>query len=100
MTLANLSSRMWPDENWVGLNVVITDDARPDLEPLGAGAKVVVNQVVRRQYVKGEDITNDIRDAIGAEAQKLIDDYKSLRAKYKNSVYVNKTDQIIGAMTL
>ncbi len=88
---------MWPDENWVGLNVVITDDERPDL---GLGAQVVINQVVKRQYVKGQDITNDVRDAIGEEAQKLINDYKTLRTKYKNQVYIDKTDQIIGALTL
>lgn len=62
MTLANKSSRMWPDENWVGLNVVITDDERPDL---GAGEQKVINQVVKRQYVKGQDMTNEVRDEIG-----------------------------------
>lgn len=97
MTLANNSSRMWPDENWVGLNVMITDDDRLDL---GAGAQVIINQVVKRQYVKGQDMTNDVRDAIGVDAQKLITDYKALRAKYDNSTYVSKTDQIIGALVL
>lgn len=97
MGLANNSTRMWPDENWVGINVLITDDERPDL---GAGAQVAINQVVKRQYVKGQDMTNNIRDEIGNEAQGLINDYKALRAKYKNSVYVSKTDQIIGALTL
>lgn len=97
MALANKSTRMWPDENWVGLNVVITDNDRPDL---GVGEQTVINQVVKRQYVKGQDMTNKVRDEIGAEAQKLIDNYKALRAKNNNSVYVNKTNQIIGALTL
>ena len=100
MTLANNSSRMWPDENWVGINVVITDDDRPDLEPLGPGAKVVVNQIVKRQYVSGQDMPNKTRDEIGNEAQKLIEDYKALITKYDNPVYIIKTDQIIGALTL
>lgn len=97
MTLANNSSRMWPSANWVGIKVVITDDDRPDL---GAGEQVVVSQTVSRQYVKGQDMTNAVRDEIGNEAQKLIDDYKALRARYDNSVYVSKTNQIIGALTL
>lgn len=100
MALANNSSRMWPDENWVGLNVVITDDDRPDLEPLGPGAKVVINQVVKRQYVKGQDMANEVRDEIGIEAQGLIDKYKTLRNSYENAIYKTKTDQIIGALTL
>ena len=97
MTLANNSSRMWPDENWVGINVLITDDERPDL---GDGAQVVIQKTVKRQYVKGQDMTNKVRDEIGNEAQALIENYKVLRTKYNNSVYVAKTNQIIGALTL
>lgn len=97
MALENKSTRMWPDENWIGINVVITDDDRPDL---GTGEQTVISAVVKRQYVKGEDITYEVRVEIGKEAQKLIDDYKALRVRYKNSVYISKTDQIIGALKL
>lgn len=97
MALANNSSRLWPDENWVGLNLLITDDERPDL---GTGAQPVISKTIKRQYVAGQDISNEVRDEIGNEAQALIDKYKSLKQRYDNPVYTQKIDQIIGALTL
>lgn len=98
MTLsAANSTKMWPDENHVGMNLVVTDDDRPDL---GAGAQVVIDDAITRQYVKGVDISNETRDEIGNEAQGLIDKYKELRALYDKQVYTDKITQIIGALSL
>jgi len=95
--LSKTVTKMWPDGNYVGLNLIVTDDDRPDLGP---GAQVVINKVVKRQYVKGQDMTNEVRDEIGNEAQDLINKYKSLKAKYDNPIYGQKVSQIDGALTL
>lgn len=97
MTLAKTVTKMWPDENRLGINLVITDDDRPDL---GAGAQVVIRKTISRQYVSGEDMTNKVRDEIGNEAQGLIDKYKALRVKYDKPAYAIKVTQIDNALTL
>ena len=97
MALAKTVTKMWPDENWVGLNLVVTDDNRPDL---GSGAQVVISATVKRQFVTGEDMPNSVRDELGNEAQALIDKYKGQRALYDNATYTTKIAQIDGALTL
>lgn len=97
MALTKTVTKMWPDENYVGLNLTVTDNNRPDL---GSGEQVVIQATISRQYVKGEDVTNDIRDELGNEAQDLIDAYKAMRVKYVNAVYTTKINQIDGALTL
>ncbi len=97
MTLANKSTKMWPDANYVGMNLIITDNDRPDL---GQGEQVVIQKAIKRQFITGEDITNEVRDSIGEEAQKLINNYKAERAMYDKAIYQTKIDQIKGALTL
>lgn len=97
MALAKTVTRMFPTENLIGINFVLTDDDRPDL---GAGAQVVVQKTISRNYVKGQDIPNEIRDAIGNEAQALINKYKDLRADYDREGYQTKVNQIDNALTL
>lgn len=97
MALTKTVTKMWPDKNWVGLVLVVTDDNRADL---GIGAQEVINATVKRQFVKGTDMTNTIRDELGADAQALIDKYKDERALYDNATYTTKIAQIDGALTL
>jgi hypothetical protein len=94
LSVAN-STKMWPDDNNIGMNLVLTDDQRPDL---GAGAQVVIEKTIARQYVKGQDMSNETRDEIGNEAQALIDKYKERRTLYDKQVYTDKINQIIGAL--
>lgn len=97
MALTKTATKMWPDANYIGLVLVVTDDNRPDL---GAGAQVVINKTISRQFVKGEDMTNRVRDSIGEEAQLLINEYKNERARYDNPTYQTKITQINGALVL
>lgn len=97
MTLANKSTKMWPDANSIGMNLIITDNNRPDLGP---GEQVVIQQTIKRQFVTGEDMTNRARDSIGEEAQILINSYKAERARYVKPIYQTKIDQITGALVL
>jgi hypothetical protein len=101
MALADNSTKMFPTKSGakgtlVGLNLIITDDDRPDL---GAGAQVVINETITRQYQSG-GMTNPVATAIGTDAQALIDKYKSLRSKYDNATYGTKVTQIKGALNL
>lgn len=97
MGLAKTVTRMFPTENRIGINFTLTDNDRPDLGP---GAQVVVAAVISRNYVKGQDIPNELRDEIGREAQALIDRYKDLRGDYDKPAYQTKVNQIDGALTL
>ena len=97
MALAKTVTKMFPTVSTVGMHLVVTDDARPDL---GEGAQVVIDAVIAEQYVTGEDMTNDVRDRIGSLAQKLIDYYKVLRTVYDKEIYDTKIAQIEGALTL
>lgn len=94
---ANNSTRMWPGANNIGMNLIITDNNRPDL---GEGEQVVINAQIKRQFVTGDDITDRIRDSIGEEAQERINSYKAERAIYDKPIYQTKIDQIKGALTL
>lgn len=93
MALTKTVTKMFPTESLVGINLVITDDDRPDL---GTGVQVVLSTVISEQHVAGEDVTNETRDKIGARAQVLIDKYKVLRARYDNEIYGTKVAQIDG----
>lgn len=98
MTLsAANSTKMWPDENHVGMNLVVTDDDRPDL---GAGTHAVIEQTITRQYVKGVDMSIDTATSIGEEAQALIDKYVAERDLYLKAIYQTRITQIIGALSL
>lgn len=93
-------TKMFPTENRVGINLVLTDDDRDDLEPVGPGVKTVLTQTFSEQYVAGQDITNKVRDKLGKQVQEAIDKYKRLRAMFVSSVYDTKVAQIQGALTL
>jgi hypothetical protein len=97
MLKADNSTKMWPDSNHIGMNLIVTDDERPDL---GSGEQVVISKTIIRQFVKGEDMSNTVRDSIGKEAQDLIAKYKAERAMYVKAIYQTKIDQIIGALSL
>lgn len=97
MALAKTVTRMFPTENLIGINFTLTNDDRPDL---GAGAQVVIGKVISRNYIKGQDIPNELRDSMGKEVQALIDKYKDLRVDYDKPAYQTKVNQINGALTL
>lgn len=97
MALTKTVTKMFPTPNTIGINLVVTDDDRPDL---GAGAQVVISTTIARNYVKGQDMPNKVRDEIGWEAQTLIDEYKDLRADYDKPAYGTKVGQIDGGLTL
>lgn len=97
MALAKTLTKMFPTPNDVGINLIVTDNDRPDL---GTGEQVVISETISRNYVKGQDMPNKIRDDIGEVAQRLIDDYKSQRAEYDKVAYQTKVNQIDGALTL
>jgi hypothetical protein len=101
MALAKDVTKMFPTKSdsegdLVGINLVITDDDRPDL---GAGAQEVISTTITRQFESG-GMTNPIATEIGEEAQELINEYKALRSKYDNATYDSKVAQIDGALTL
>lgn len=100
MALAKTLTKMFPTPNRIGINLIVTDDDRPELEPVGAGAKIVISKTISRSYVRGWDMPNKIRDDIGEEAQRFIDDYKSRRAEYDKAAYQTKVNQINGALAL
>lgn len=100
MTLAKTVTKMFPTPNKIGINLVVTDDGRDDLEPLGPGVKVVISKTISRQFITGQDMANEVRDDIGREAQRLIDEYKVLKARFDNATYSTKVSQINGALTL
>lgn len=97
MALAKTGKKMWPDENNIGMILEVTDDDRPDL---GSGAQVVISTTIKRQFIIGEDMTNEVRDSIGEEAQTLINNYKAQRNMYDKPTYQTKIDQIVGALIL
>lgn len=97
MALAKTVTKMWPSPNMLGINLTVTDDDRPDLGP---GVQIVINTTISRNYVKGQDFPNKLRNEIGAEAQALIDNYKDLRADYDKPAYGTKVSQIDDALIL
>lgn len=97
MALTKTVTKMFPTPSTVGIHLLVTDDDRPDL---GEGVQVVINTVIAEQYVTGEDMVNEVRDKIGARAQKAINKYKALRAVYDKETYDTKVFQIEGALTL
>ena len=97
MALAKTVTKMFPTPNRVGIKLIVTDDDRPDL---GVGVKVVINITISRNYVRGQDMPNVIRDDIGNEAQKRINEYKSLRADFDRAGYQTKVTQIDNALTI
>ena len=100
MALVATLTKMFPTENRVGIKLILTDNDRDDLEPVGPGVKVVLTQTFSGQYVTGQDMANKVRDEIGRQAQEAIDKYKRLRAIFVNSVYDTKVAQIQGALNV
>lgn len=98
MTLTATVTKMFPTENKVGIHLVLKDDDRDDLEPIGAGVKTVLTQTFSEQYIAGQDVSNKVRDELGKQVQEAIDKYKRLRARFVNSVYDTKVAQIQGAL--
>lgn len=98
MALTATLTKMFPTEDEVGINLVLTDDDRDDLEPIGPGTKTVLTQTFSAQYVTGQDMSNEVRDELGKRAQEAIDRYKMLRARFINPVYDTKVGQIQGAL--
>lgn len=98
MALDAKLKKMFPTENKVGIHLVLTDNDRDDLEPIGPGVKTVLTQTFLGQYVTGQDMTNKIRDELGKQAQAAIDRYKKLRARFVKPVYDTKVAQIQGAL--
>jgi len=97
MALAKTVTKMFPTANTIGINLVITDDDRPDL---GAGAQVVISGTIERNLPSAEIMADEIAIDIGKEAQRLINSYKSLRAKYDKPDYGTKVSQIDSALKL
>jgi hypothetical protein len=94
--LAKTVTKMFPTANRIGFHLVVTDDDRPDLGP---GAQIVISKTYSANVPPG-DMANAVRDELGSQAQKDIDAYKSLRARYDNATYDTKVAQIDGALTL
>jgi hypothetical protein len=51
MALAATLTKMFPTENKVGIHLVLTDNDRDDLEPIGPGVKTVLTKTFSAQYV-------------------------------------------------
>ncbi len=94
--LAKTVTKMFPTESTVGFHLILTDDDRP---VLGAGVQVVLSKTYSASVPPGE-MANDVRDKLGAQAQKDIDAYKALRARYDSPTYDTKVAQIDGALQL
>lgn len=97
MSLAKTVTKMFPTPNTLGINLIVTDDDRPDLGP---GERVVISKTISRNHVKSQDMPVKIATEIGKEAQALIDNYKSLRSDYDKEAYQTKVTQIDNALTL
>lgn len=97
MSLAKTVTKMFPTPNTLGINLIVTDDDRPDLGP---GERVVINKTISRNYVKGQDMPVKIATEIGNEAQTLINSYKNLKSDYDKEAYQTKVTQIDNALTL
>lgn len=97
MALAKTLTRMWPTENEIGINLVLTDDDRPDL---GAGAQVVVSKTFKADVPIDIDMTNDVQQDLGERAQRAINSYKALKVIYDKPVYQTKVNQINNNLTL
>ena len=91
MTLAKTVTKMWPTEDLIGIHLVLTDDDRPDL---GAGAQVVVNEIFQANIPIGADMTLEVQQDVGGQAQAAIDKYKKLKAYYDKPAYQIKVTQI------
>ena len=96
MALAKTVTKMFPMDNEIGIILILTDDDRPDL---GEGVQVVVKKTFKRNV----DVKNVMLDAVQKElekdAQKAIDDYKAIRARY-DTVYGDKISKIDTALKL
>jgi len=97
MTLAKTVTKMWPTENEVGINLILTDSERPDL---GEGAQVVVSKTFKGNIPANADMTDEVQLQIVKKAQAEIDNYKKLKAKYDKAAYQTKVNQIDNNLTL
>lgn len=95
--LAKTVTKTFPTENTVGMHLVLTDDARPDL---GDGEQVVIDQDFSENFSPGEGIVNEVRDAIGGKIQAAIDEYKRKKTIYDAPTYETARTQIDNALTL
>lgn len=94
--LTKTVTKIFPTANEVGFRLILKDDDRPDLaDPNG----VVIDKVYKANVPPG-DMANTVRDELGAQAQRDIDAYKALRARYDSAAYDIKVAQIDGALTL
>ena len=96
MTLAKTVTKMFPTEDHVGIRLVLTDDARPDL---GTGAQVVVNQIFKINVPIDADMALEAQKELGGQVQAAIDKYQRLRAIYVKPAYQTKVTQIDSKLT-
>jgi len=92
MTLSVQTKKLFPDDNTMGINVVLTDDDRPDK---GEGEQKIFDEDFRVNVAAGTtEISPDDQKTLEDEAQARINKYKELRGRYDNQDYKNVADAI------
>jgi hypothetical protein len=89
MALTKVVTKMFPTENTVGLHLELKD-----------GVDVVISRNFSRQFSPGTGVTNQIRDAIGADMQAAIDEYKRKKTIFDTAAYETVRTQVDNALTL
>jgi hypothetical protein len=87
--LTKTVTKVFPTENTVGLHLTLKDD---DV--------VVIDRDFVKNYAAGEDVPNDVRDAIGQEMQAEIDKYKILKSRFDSAKYETVRTQVDNNLNL
>lgn len=94
--LTKTVTKAFPTDNTVGIHLVLTDDNRPDK---GSGAQKVIDQDFMENFTGG-DMTTEVKQAIGKQAQKAIDSYKARAQRFASVAYETGRSQIDAGLVL
>ncbi|MGD8787710.1 MAG: hypothetical protein PVJ60_09820 [Phycisphaerales bacterium] len=83
MALTKTVTKVFPTDNMVGMHLELKDDG-----------VVVIDRDFMENFTKGEGATNAVRDSIGLQMQKAIDEYKEAKTIFSSSKYETVRQQI------
>ena len=95
MALGKTVTMVFPTKNHGGIHLILTDDDRPDIGP---GPQTVIEEDIIENY--SGDITPAVITSLTKQAQKMIDDYRKLRANNDVTSYGQAAGTISDALDL
>lgn len=82
-------SKIMPTPNKIGMHLKVTDDTQ-----------IVIDKTYWEQFIPGDGATTKIKQEIGKQMQRDIDNYKALKIIYDASAYDTAISQVEDGLNL